>query len=118
MYKGRSVSSGDSVNDHNFVALPFGEAAPIMALITTRPVSKGEELLISYGHSYWIEQLLDGVAASAPRVSRVPSNSDAVLRAAAGTWGEGLDAKLDRLSFEYAREVRVLEGLLAKGVTG
>jgi hypothetical protein len=35
----------------NAVLSPFGEeAAPLMCWVTTRPVSKGEELLGSYGH--------------------------------------------------------------------
>mmetsp|Transcript_23449 Transcript_23449/g.59854 ORF Transcript_23449/g.59854 Transcript_23449/m.59854 type:complete len:276 (-) Transcript_23449:3411-4238(-) len=39
----------------NSVLVPFGGLVPIMALCTTRPVSKGEELLISYGHNFWLE---------------------------------------------------------------
>ena len=41
----------------NCVLVPFGEAAPLMALVTTRAVTQGEELLTMYGHSFWIEQL-------------------------------------------------------------
>ena len=40
----------------NTVLVPFGSAAPILALMTTREVRQGEELLVSYGHEAWAAQ--------------------------------------------------------------
>lgn len=88
----------------NCVMLPFGSAAPLMALVTTRDVAADEELLLSYGHSYWLDAF--GVAAAPP--------TPAVMQAAARMWGEGLDAMVGRLSRAYATDVRLLEGILAK----
>ena len=41
----------------NCALVPLGPVAPLMALVTTRAVAPGEELLLCYGHSYWLEQL-------------------------------------------------------------
>merc|ERR1712060_404877 len=41
----------------NCVMIPCGEAAPLMAVYTLRPVDRGEELLFSYGHDYWLSAL-------------------------------------------------------------
>lgn len=41
----------------NCALVPLGPVAPLMALCTTREVSPGDELLLCYGHSYWLEQL-------------------------------------------------------------
>ena len=43
--------------DSNAVLVPFGDVAPLMALCTTSEVRQGEELLLAYGHSFWIERL-------------------------------------------------------------
>ena len=94
-------------SETNCAMLPFGTAAPIMALVATRDIKAGEELLISYGHSYW----LDG--SSAGGGDRAPP-SPAVLRAAASMWGGGLEAQVAALSAAYESEVQLLEGLLAK----
>ena len=89
----------------NCVMVPFGAAAPIMALVTTREVREGEELLTAYGHTYWI----DHFGGTPP-----PSSPD-VTRAAASLWAEGLDAMVAKLEAAYADEVTLLAGLLAKG---
>ena len=88
----------------NCVMLPFGDAAPLMALVATRDVAAGDELLLSYGHSYWIEHF-----GGTP-----PPPTPAVTRAAARMWGDGLDAMVARLAASYASDVRLLEGVLAK----
>jgi hypothetical protein len=41
----------------NCVHVPFGPA-PILATVTTRKVKKGEELLTTYGCTYWLDALL------------------------------------------------------------
>ena len=38
----------------NCVLIPFGDAAPLLCIVSTRCVPKGEELLLSYGHEYWM----------------------------------------------------------------
>lgn len=39
----------------NAVMVPFGHGcAPLMCVVTTRALRRGEEVLISYGHDYWI----------------------------------------------------------------
>ena len=88
----------------NCVMLPFGSAAPIMALVTTRDVAEGEELLTAYGHSYWMAHF-----GGTP-----PPPTAAVSEAAARLWPGGLDAQVARLSAAYAGEVALLEGLLAR----
>ena len=88
----------------NCAMLPFGAAAPVMALVTTRDVEDGEELLTAYGHSYWVAH------GGTP-----PPSTPAVTRAAASMWTDGLDAKVAKLEAAYADEVKVLVGLLAKG---
>jgi hypothetical protein len=41
--------------DCNSMLVPFGDAAPLMALVTMVGVAKGDELLVPYGHSFWQE---------------------------------------------------------------
>jgi hypothetical protein len=41
----------------NCVFIPFGPA-PILALVTTCPVRRGDELWTSYGANYWLDRLL------------------------------------------------------------
>jgi uncharacterized protein (DUF39 family) len=43
----------------NCVQVPFGPC-PILATVATCKIRKGEELLTSYGGSYWLEALLPG----------------------------------------------------------
>ena len=93
----------------NCVMLPLGNAAPLMALVTTRDVESDEELLLAYGHTYWIEHF--GGKAS--------DTSPAVARAAAATWGGGgLDAAIARVAAAYANDVKLLEGLLVPAPPG
>lgn len=40
----------------NAVFWEFGTVRPIMGLVTTRPVQKGEEILVSYSDAYWTRQ--------------------------------------------------------------
>ena len=96
--------------DCNAMMLPLGNAAPLMELVTTRDVDEVEELLLSYGHSYWIEHNAAGSA---------PTMSPAIQRAARATWGrEGLEAAVARLVATYANEVALLEGLLSRPTQG
>lgn len=41
----------------NCVHVPFGPS-PLLATVTTRKIKKGDELLTTYGCSYWLESLL------------------------------------------------------------
>ena len=41
----------------NSVLIPFGDAVPVMALCPVRDIEPGEELLVSYGHTFWMQQL-------------------------------------------------------------
>lgn len=41
----------------NCILLPFGDAVPIMLLLTTRAVQQGEELLHCYHHAFWTGRL-------------------------------------------------------------
>lgn len=88
----------------NCLMVPFGGAAPVMALVTTRAVQPGEELLVSYGHSYWIDHFGGTVPAHASR---------AVTLAAAAPWGVGgLKANVAQVVAAYPNEMALLEGLL------
>jgi hypothetical protein len=42
----------------NCVNIPFGPS-PILATVTTKKVKKGEELLTSYGCSFWLEEIVE-----------------------------------------------------------
>ena len=92
----------------NCALVPFGTAQPIMALYTTRDVSQGDELLICYGHSFWIEQAGGKVAADEPPTEAVARAGTQVM------WGdddfEGRQAKLVE---RYRAEIALFERVLA-----
>jgi SET domain len=44
----------------NCVHVPFGPC-PMLAVVATRKVKKGEELFTTYGGSYWLEKLMPGM---------------------------------------------------------
>jgi hypothetical protein len=48
----------ESQQARNCVHIPFGPS-PMIAVVTTRKVQKGEELFTTYGCSYWLQALLD-----------------------------------------------------------
>ncbi|KAL7529240.1 hypothetical protein ACHAXR_002861 [Thalassiosira sp. AJA248-18] len=60
-----SINSEDGALDYyhasrrakNCVHVPFGPS-PLLATVTTRKIKKGDELLTTYGCSYWLESLL------------------------------------------------------------
>jgi len=52
--------------------------APLMAVVTTRAVSKGDELLLSYGHEYWVT-----LGASEGLPATTAGSDDAAVAAAA-----------------------------------
>jgi len=88
----------------NCVMLPFGQ---VCALVTTRDVAEGDELLLSYGHTYWMEH--------GGGDTRIGWTTPAIESALASMWGgDGRDAKVARLTEKYATEVKLIEGLLAK----
>ena len=98
----------------NAVLLPFGEVAPIMALCTTRSISEGEELLISYGHSYWFEQ---AAAAAKGANGEEPPTDDAVensvgIRAACERQGAQMAEVERQVLRAYEVELRVVEQML------
>lgn len=32
---------------------------PMLGFVTTRPVAAGEELLVTYGHGYWLQRVTE-----------------------------------------------------------
>jgi hypothetical protein len=79
----------------------------VCALVTTRDVAEGDELLLSYGHTYWMEH--------GGGDTRIGWTTPAIESALASMWGgDGRDAKVARLTEKYATEVKLIEGLLAK----
>mmetsp|Transcript_70163 Transcript_70163/g.116552 ORF Transcript_70163/g.116552 Transcript_70163/m.116552 type:complete len:262 (-) Transcript_70163:101-886(-) len=49
-----------SLSRQNCCFIPFG-TAPLLAAVTTQPVRKGDELLTSYGVSYWVGDMPNGM---------------------------------------------------------
>jgi hypothetical protein len=70
-----------SLQAANCALIPFGPS-PLLAVATTRPVQKGEELFLSYGVSYWLDAALvdddddDAVSGGAEETSITSSNTN------------------------------------------
>ena len=72
-------------------------------------MAAGEELLVAYGHSYWI----------AHHGGEPIQASPAVMQTAGAAWGaDGLAQPMGRLAAKYAKEVQLLSGLLEQKPTG
>lgn len=61
----------------NCVFIPFGPA-PVLALVTTCDVPRGEELLTSYGANYWMERLAHDVDVVAGNLAGGDENEDII----------------------------------------
>ena len=82
-----------------------------MAVVTTRAVSEGEELLLSYGHEYWVTRGSDDadVAAAAAAVvqrarAAIQQADPAVRRAAERAVEDAITAQA-AVELEYAAEI-------------
>merc|ERR1711879_844631 len=92
-------NTGYSVS--NCAMLPCGDAVPLMAVYTTLAVVRGEELLFSYGHDYWLSQV----------GKDVPLDSAAVAEARLA-WNHKLVRMLAEMERKYERELRLLETIM------
>ena len=94
--------------------VPFGHScAPLMCVVTTCDVREGDELLISYGHSYWIRKELKG-ALSADEGAEMSKKAatPAVVVAATATTAPAVRAQA-AVEAEYAAEISRLELVFA-----
>ena len=57
-----------------------------MAVVTTRAVSAGEELLLSYGHEYWVTRGSDDADVAAAAAAVVQRARAAIQQADPGCW--------------------------------
>ena len=92
----------------NAAMVPYGHGCPpLMAVVTTRAVSEGDELLLSYGHNYWTTRgasagLSDEAAAAA--VAAIERPGEAVNAAAAAEVERSVAAQA-AVEAEYAPEI-------------
>lgn len=88
----------------NVVLAPFGDAAPIMCLWTTRAIEKGEELFFIYGHDYWITR----------QGQKMPPISKPVLEALRKSgWKQAIKRAVTELQpARYPEEIELLEGIM------
>lgn len=81
----------------NCVLIPVGDAAPLLGVVSTRPIARGKELLLSYGHEYWLPNHLP---------------SSAVRQAANRVFVPRSIQAQSKLRERYREEVGLLERLL------
>lgn len=86
----------------NAVLVPFGDAPPLMAIMTTRAVAADEELLLTYGHDYWLSR----------GGGTVPAYTEAVLRAADKTWKQASRDAIAAQPARYAVGIALLEAVM------
>jgi len=81
-----------------------------MAVVTTRAVSEGDELLLSYGHNYWMTRgASDDDAAAVQRARAAIEQADpAVRRLAEGEVEHAFTAQA-AVELEYAAEIGRLQ---------
>merc|ERR1711904_264212 len=84
-------------------------AVPLMALMTRRPVKKGEELLVSYSHYYWLKVLQDKLKPAAMSREEFEAVSNAYI-AYRGEYAFGGDESLLREG--YQDSVAMMEFLM------
>jgi hypothetical protein len=90
----------------NAVMVPYGhECAPLMCIVTTCDVAEGDELLLSYGHTYWITR---GMGRPADGDELTP----AVVAAGAAVTEPALAVQV-AIETEYAPEIGRFEQLFA-----
>lgn len=97
----------------NAVMVPYGHGcAPLMCVVTTRDVREGDELLISYGHNYWITRGCGAPsAAEGDEVSKKASTPAIVAASDAAT--EPAIAAQSAVEAEYAPEISRFEQIFA-----
>ena len=94
----------------NTLLLPFGGAAPILALVTTRDVAEGEELLRCHGLEHWAENnSVDGDDAPVDELALTPAARECLE--AFRKEQERAD-RLDALAQAYQDEVSAFEGMI------
>jgi hypothetical protein len=87
----------------NAVLVPFGAAAPVMCLWSTRSIAPGEEILQTYGHDYWLTR--QGL--------EVPAMSKAVAVEMRTCWKDTARLAVDvQLPERMADEMALLEGIM------
>jgi hypothetical protein len=87
----------------NCVLVPIEDAAPLLGIVTTQHVDKGDELLVCYGHDFWI-----------PAYQRTAA-PEAAARArdeAARFFDERSVRAHAALQTRYSNEVELLESML------
>ena len=89
---------GHALAHSNCVLIPMGDAAPLLCIVTTSCIARGQELLIAYGHEYW-------------QPGHVPSA--AVREASDRVFVERSIRAQSDLRERYGEEVRLLEEMLA-----
>ena len=99
----------------NAVMVPFGhECAPLMCVVTTRDVQEGDELLISYGHEYWITRGEHDLSIEEADTLNEKAKTPAVV-AAANVFcvAAQVDAVQAAVEAEYAPEIGRFEQVFA-----
>lgn len=81
----------------NCVHVPFGPC-PMLAVVATRKVQKGEELFTTYGGSYWLEKLMPGMDVDV---------TDAIRQEGLGV-AKDIFASMQSISLTYQREAGML----------
>ena len=81
----------------NCVHVPFGPC-PILAVVATRKVQKGEELFTTYGGSYWLEKLMPGMDVDV---------TDAIRHEGLGV-AKDIFVSMQSISLTYQREAGML----------
>lgn len=84
----------------NCAICPFGPS-PLMAAVTTIDVKKGEELLTSYGSSYWLDDLCSSK-------EDWPAKTDSIVSVERGI-AETMFSSMDRAAITYENEAEALE---------
>ena len=101
----------NSQNVQNCVIAPFGPS-PVLVVVTTKPIKKGEELFTSYGYSYWSE-MLDNTAAGVDdnenSVRYTSSKSEEILKQEMEAMDD-LFTTFDTLQESYEEEATALHG--------
>jgi len=65
----------ESRRRQNCLQIPFGNVAPLIATITNRDVTAGEELFTCYGSSYWLKSLLSSESQDEVAPQQIPKTT-------------------------------------------
>lgn len=98
-----------SQRDCNSMLVPFGEVVPLMALCTTRDVAAGEELLIPYGHNFWLEYFQGAPVADDASVEHEDGRDIPVAAAPAGYSIADVQAQIRSDTLTMARAALALQ---------